>query len=74
MVCEVGANQGVGESVGLAIYIFGHHHIRQVFEIDLVHDAGHRRDNAEVVESLLSPFQELVAFAVAMEFHFGIAL
>ena len=37
-------------------------------------DAGHRRDDAEVAEGLLAPLEELVAFAVALEFHLGVAL
>ena len=64
----------IGESQSVAAFLFGHHNIGQVFEIDLVHDAGHRRDDAEVAESLLPPLEELVSFAVALEFHFGIAV
>ena len=39
-----------------------------------MHNAGHRRHNAEVAEGFLSPFQKFIAFAVALEFHFGIAV
>ena len=44
----------------------------QVLQIDLVNDADVRRDDAEVVERLLAPTQELVAFAVAFEFDLDI--
>ena len=39
-----------------------------------MHDAGHRGDHAEITKCLLSPFQEFIAFAVALEFDFGISL
>ncbi len=38
----------------------------QVLDVDLVHDAGARRDDLEVVEGALAPAQELVALAVAL--------
>ena len=41
-------------------------HLGEVFEIHLVHDAGARRHDAEVVERLLAPAEELVALAVAL--------
>src|SRR6516165_3783140 len=37
-------------------------------------DAGVRRHHAEIVERILSPAQEQVALAVALEFQVGIAL
>ena len=43
------------------------HHLRQIFEIDLVADAGARRHDAEIVERVLAPAQEAVALAVALE-------
>ena len=39
-----------------------------------MHNAGHRRHNAEIAESFLSPFEEFIAFTIALEFHFGIAV
>ena len=43
-------------------------HLGQVLEVDLVNDAGRRRHHPEVGEGRLSPFQELVALLVALEF------
>jgi hypothetical protein len=43
------------------------HAARQVFEVDLVHDADARRHHAEGVEGLHAPLHELVALAVALE-------
>ena len=37
-----------------------------------MHDAGGRRHDAEVVERLLAPLQELVALAVALELALGV--
>jgi hypothetical protein len=39
---------------------------RQVLDVDLVHDAGAGRDDAEVVEGLLGPAQEQVALPIAL--------
>ena len=38
----------------------------EVFQVDLVADAGARRHHAEVVEGLLAPAQEGIALAVAL--------
>ena len=43
----------------------GPYALRQIFEIDLVADAGARRHHSEIVESVLSPVQEGIALAVA---------
>ena len=66
---RVGAHAGVevGE-VATALPRLGHDDFGEVFDIDLVDDAGSRRHHAEVAEGLLSPAQELVAFAVALVF------
>jgi hypothetical protein len=53
-------------------YFFCHDNFRQVLEVDLVDDAGHRRHNPEVIERSLSPMQEFVALPVALEFQLGI--
>ena len=55
-----------------AAFLPGHDALGQEFEIDLVDDAGGRRDDAEVVEGVLAPLEELVAFPVALELAFGI--
>ena len=38
------------------------------------HDAGGGRDDAEVVEGLLAPLEELVALAVALELHVDVVV
>ncbi len=70
MVCAVGAHAGVrvGDAVAL------HHHTRQVLDVDLVHDAGARRHDLEVVERALTPAQELVALTVALVLDLDVAL
>ncbi len=50
------------------------HHLRQIFQVDLVHDAGGRRHDAEIVERLLAPTQKFVALAVALELARGVHL
>ncbi len=58
----VGPHEGVGERLAV---LGGEHHSGQVFQVDLVADAGPRRYDAEAVESLLGPAQELVTLDVA---------
>ena len=68
---RVGADAGVEVGELAAIIQAGglrHDDLRQVFDVDLVNDAGSRRHHAEVAERLLAPAQELVAFAVALVF------
>jgi hypothetical protein len=52
---RVGADAGVG--VGDAIAV--HHDPGEVLDVDLVHDAGARRDHLELAERVLAPAQEL---------------
>ncbi|MCW0415190.1 hypothetical protein NB689_000944 [Xanthomonas sacchari] len=68
----VGAEHGVRVGDRLAVALAGHHHPRQVLQVDLVHDAGVRRHHLEVVEGLLAPAQEAVAFLVALEFDLAV--
>ncbi len=72
----VGAHQGVGvvhrECAGLrrrVALLALVHAARQVFEVDLVHDAKARRHHAKGVKGLHAPFHELVALAVALKFE-----
>ncbi len=62
---RVGADERVRiENVAVAEHAFG-----EILEIHLVHDADAGRDESESLESLLAPFEEFVALAVALEFH-----
>ncbi len=70
---RVSPDEGIGEGDGFAVLGLGENTFREIFQVNLVDDAGHRRDDAEVFEGLLAPLQELVALFVAQEFHFGVA-
>ena len=48
--------------------------LREVLDVDLVDDAGARRDDLEVVERRLAPAEELVALAVALVLDLDVAL
>ena len=50
------------------------HDPREVFDVDLMHDAGVRRHDAEIPEGVLPPAQERVALAVARELELGVQL
>jgi hypothetical protein len=65
----VGADQGVGEGGAVA----GGDHGGQVFEVDLVADAGGRRHDPELPEGRLPPAEELVALEVALVLQLGVA-
>ena len=49
------------------------HRLAEIFEVDLMADAGAGRHDAEIAEGLLAPFQELVALLVALVFELDIA-
>ncbi len=63
----VGAVQRVRVGEGLAADFGRPDGLADVFEVDLVADAGAGRHHAEVLERFLAPAQEGVAFAVALE-------
>ena len=62
------ARVGVGDAVAL------HDDPREVLDVDLVHDAGARGDDLEVVERALAPTEELVALTVALVLVLDVAL
>ena len=68
----VGADQRVGVGERLVLAAAAVDDLGDVLEVDLVADAGRRRDDAEVVEGLLAPLQERVALAVALEVALGV--
>ena len=70
----VGADQRVGIGKGLAVALGGPDRLRQIFEIDLVANAGARRHHAEIGERPLPPFQEIIAFAVLLVFAGNVVL
>ncbi len=65
---RVGADEGVREVPAVPLL----DDAGEVLEVDLVDDAGVRRDDTEVVEGLLAPAQEGVALSVALELELGV--
>ena len=74
----VGADERVGKGIfdGLAVdlLLLGPDGAGEIFEIDLMADAGAGRHDAEIVEGALAPFEEGVALAVAVIFELDILL
>ena len=71
---RIRADAGVGESDDVAVAAGERpHRLRQIFEVDLMADAGARRHDAEVAERLLAPFEELVALLVALVLELDVA-
>ena len=66
---RVGADQRVGIGRALAAFFADENDAGQIFEIDLVDDAGIGRNDGEIAEAGLSPAQEGIALFVALEFE-----
>jgi len=69
---RVGADDRVWIDGDRAAFVFAEYHAGEVFEVDLVDDAGAGRHGAEVVERGLAPAEELVAFLIALELHLDV--
>ena len=71
VVWRIGADErvGIGDCVGAVAAVRSSVQTvcARIFEVDLVADAGAGRHDAEVVEGLLAPLQEVVALAVALD-------
>ena len=61
-------------AVDLDLVLLRPDHAREIFEIDLVADAGAGRHHAEIVERALRPFEELVALLVLPVFLLDVLL
>ena len=70
----IGTNAGVWVGNRLTVNILGHNSPSQILNVDLVHDSRSGRDDLEVVESGLSPAQELVALSVALILVLNVSL
>ena len=68
----VRAYQGVGVGGAFAVGFVDEDYAGQVFEVDLVDDAGVGGDDGEIAEAGLSPAEEGVALFVALEFEQGV--
>ena len=71
---RIGHFHGGRAAVDLHLLLAGKDGARQIFEIDLVADAGARRHHAEILERALRPFQESVAFLILLVFLFHVLL
>ena len=71
----VGPDQRVGVGDGQAVVSGrGPHTLRDVLQVDLVADPALRRHDAEVLERVGAPAEELVALGVAVELDVGVDL
>ena len=62
------------EGIWIINAFFGEHSLCEVFQVDLMHDPDSRGNDRESLESLLSPFAELVAFPVSNELYLHVAV
>ncbi len=65
---RIGDLEGAGLLADRHLLLFGPHRLREIFEIDLMTDAGAGRHHGEIRERFLPPFQELVALLVLLVF------
>ncbi len=65
---RIGDFEGAGLPADRHLLLLGPHRLREIFEIDLMADAGAGRHHGEIRERLLAPFQEFVAFLVLLVF------
>ena len=70
---RVGADQAVGIGHPALRRVGRENAAGEIFKVDLVDDADPGGDDLEGLEGLLAPFEELVAFAVALELDLHIA-
>ncbi len=64
---RIGTHQGVGVGARAAVCLGVENHAPEIFQVDLVDDAGVRGHHLEVAEGRLTPTQEGIALAVARE-------
>ena len=71
---RVGADQrvGIGQDSCSGWPRAGHDHPGEILQVHLVHDAGIRRYDLEVLKGILSPSQERVPLAIALELELGV--
>ena len=65
---RIGDLERAGLLADLHLLLLGPHRLREIFEIDLVADAGAGRHHGEIRKRLLAPFQEFVAFLILLVF------
>ena len=65
---RIGDLEGAGLLADRHLLLLGPHRLREVFEIDLMADAGAGRHHGEIRKRALAPFEELVAFLVLLVF------
>ena len=69
---RVGADEGIGKRLRLAVHGRVKHDAGKIFEVHLVANAGIRGNDLEIVQGFLPPAQEGVALDVALEFEFRV--
>jgi hypothetical protein len=69
------AGVGIGVKLGLSRAVgdlVGKDHPGEMLDVDLVHDPGARRNDLEIIESGLTPAQELITLVVAAVFDLDV--
>src|SRR5204863_1357600 len=64
----VGSDERIGEDHAIA----RRYDAGKMLKVHLMHDARRRRNDLKILECFLTPLEELVAFAIALEFLFDV--
>ena len=71
---RIGDVDSDGLAIDLGVLRAGPHRLRQVFEVDLMADAGAGRHHAEIFKRALRPLEEAIAFLVLFVFLVDVLL
>ncbi len=69
---RIRADEGVGIGEDFSVFLGGPDDPREMLEVDLVDDACFGRNDGEILERLLAPIEEDVAFLVSVELDLGV--
>ncbi len=72
MVCESVPTSESGKATAWPSCLFAEDDAGEIFEIDLVADAGVRRNYLEILKTFLAPAQESVTLDIALHFEVGV--
>ena len=67
-------NQSIREGICLTTFCFGPDCLRQIFQVNLMANTGSGGNNSKIIKSFLTPFQEIIAFAVSLILTFHVFL
>ena len=65
---------GTDQRVGIRDAVLGEYSLGEIFQVDLMHDAGGWWNDSKVVEGLRTPAEELITLLIALKFQIDVLL